>query len=56
MSDVPTGHLSGIPATDARSWHKTVLLLRRLPELRRRLTEIDERLAALESSVKPSTV
>jgi len=48
--DVESGaHVTGIPAEDVSQWRKATVLVRRLPELRRQLTDLADRLAALES-------
>ena len=51
--DVPDGaHVAGIPAGDVTEWREMVALVRRLPELRRVITELETRLASLESRLK----
>jgi UDP-3-O-[3-hydroxymyristoyl] glucosamine N-acyltransferase len=51
--DVPSGeHVAGIPAVDLAEWRETVVLGRRLPDIRRDLAELDVRLAALEQRLK----
>jgi UDP-3-O-[3-hydroxymyristoyl] glucosamine N-acyltransferase len=51
--DVADGaHVAGIPATDVVEWREHVALARRLPELRRLVTALDARLAALEQRLK----
>jgi len=48
--DVPdAAHVAGIPAGDVTEWREMVALSRRLPELRRMVSELEARLAALES-------
>lgn len=52
--DIQAGaHVSGIPADDAAMWRRAQVLVRRLPEFRRQLTVLSERLAALESRLDP---
>ncbi|MEZ5318227.1 MAG: UDP-3-O-(3-hydroxymyristoyl)glucosamine N-acyltransferase [Vicinamibacterales bacterium] len=47
--DVPAGQrVAGVPAGDVRAWREQTVLLRRLPEWRRRLTDLAGRLEALE--------
>jgi len=47
--DVDAGqHVAGVPAGDVAEWRESVVLLRRLPELRRLVADLDSRLAALE--------
>ena len=48
----PGHHVAGIPAVDVDDWRESVVLLRRLPELRKALAELETRLAALEAKVK----
>lgn len=51
--DVPAGeHVAGIPAVDLAEWRETVVLGRRLPEIRRDLADLDARLATLEQRMK----
>lgn len=51
--DVPAGeHVAGIPAVDLAEWRETVVLGRRLPEIRRDLAALDSRLASLEERLK----
>jgi UDP-3-O-[3-hydroxymyristoyl] glucosamine N-acyltransferase len=53
MGDIPAGqHVSGIPAIDVQTWRKSSVLVRRLPELRESIAQIEARLAALEAGVK----
>jgi UDP-3-O-[3-hydroxymyristoyl] glucosamine N-acyltransferase len=43
--DVPAGaHVAGIPAGDVAEWRESTVLVRRLPELRRALADIEARL------------
>ena len=49
--DIDAGqHVTGIPAIDVDQWRESAVLLRRLPDLRKTLTAIDARLAALEAA------
>ncbi|HUL74271.1 MAG TPA: UDP-3-O-(3-hydroxymyristoyl)glucosamine N-acyltransferase [Vicinamibacterales bacterium] len=51
--DVEDGqHVAGIPAGDAAEWRESAVLVRRLPEVRRLLADLEARLAALEAKVK----
>lgn len=45
----PGMFVSGLPAIDNREWRKAAVLFGRLPELRRRLLDLEQRLAALEA-------
>jgi UDP-3-O-[3-hydroxymyristoyl] glucosamine N-acyltransferase len=45
-------HVTGIPAIDVDQWRESAVLLRRLPELRKTLSAIEARLAALETARK----
>ena len=48
--DIGAGrHVAGFPATDVSEWRDIVVLVRRLPELRKLLAELEARLAALET-------
>jgi UDP-3-O-[3-hydroxymyristoyl] glucosamine N-acyltransferase len=50
--DIEAGkHVAGIPAGDVAEWREVVVLIRRLPELRKLLADLETRLAALESRV-----
>jgi UDP-3-O-[3-hydroxymyristoyl] glucosamine N-acyltransferase len=50
-SDVPARALySGYPATDNRQWLKTVAALNRLPELQKRVRELEVQLKKLDAS------
>ena len=50
FTDVPDrAFVGGVPAVDHRSWKRSLALVKMLPELRLRLRELEERLAALES-------
>jgi UDP-3-O-[3-hydroxymyristoyl] glucosamine N-acyltransferase len=44
--------ISGYPAIDNREWLKASAVFRSLPELRRRVTELTERLDALEAALR----
>jgi UDP-3-O-[3-hydroxymyristoyl] glucosamine N-acyltransferase len=47
--DVDAGHhVTGVPAGDVAEWRESVVLVRRLPEFRRALADLQARLAALE--------
>jgi UDP-3-O-[3-hydroxymyristoyl] glucosamine N-acyltransferase len=51
--DVGAGdHVAGIPAADVAEWREAVVLVRRLPELKKGLADLDARLAALEARLK----
>ncbi len=53
FTDVPDrAFVAGTPAVDHRSWKRSLALVKMLPELRLRLREIEERLAALEAEGK----
>lgn len=43
-------HVTGFPATDVDEWRESAVLLRRLPELRKRLRALEARLTALEGA------
>jgi UDP-3-O-[3-hydroxymyristoyl] glucosamine N-acyltransferase len=45
----PGHHVAGIPASDVGEWREEVVLIRRLPELRQTVTDLEARLAALEA-------
>ena len=48
--DIAAGaHVTGIPAGDVAEWREATVLLRRLPELRRTLSDLVDRLSALEA-------
>jgi UDP-3-O-[3-hydroxymyristoyl] glucosamine N-acyltransferase len=48
--NVPDGHhVAGIPAGDVDEWREAAVLVRRLPELRKLVTDLEARLAVLES-------
>ena len=44
----PGRHVTGVPAADVADWRESVVLIRRLPELRRTVADLEERLARLE--------
>jgi UDP-3-O-[3-hydroxymyristoyl] glucosamine N-acyltransferase len=44
----PGQHVAGIPAGDVAEWRESVVLLRRLPELRKLVAALESRLAGLE--------
>lgn len=51
-NDVPArAFVSGYPAIDNRDWLKASAVFRRLPELKRRVSELSERLAAIEAAL-----
>jgi UDP-3-O-[3-hydroxymyristoyl] glucosamine N-acyltransferase len=53
-NSVPDGQLvSGYPGIDNREWLKASAIFRHLPELKRRVTELADRLAALELALAP---
>jgi UDP-3-O-[3-hydroxymyristoyl] glucosamine N-acyltransferase len=53
LGDVSDGaFVAGVPAIDHRRWKRAQALLKKLPELRRELRKLDERLAALENHLK----
>jgi UDP-3-O-[3-hydroxymyristoyl] glucosamine N-acyltransferase len=48
-NDVPGGaFVSGYPAIDNRDWLKASAVFRKLPELKRRVAELEARLAAMQ--------
>ncbi len=47
----PAQHVTGIPAMDVDQWRESVVLLRRLPELRKALLALETRLSALEGAL-----
>ena len=54
--DVEAGRqVAGVPAGDIARWRESSVLVRRLPELRRSLADLEARLAALEASVLKTT-
>ena len=46
-------HVAGVPAGPVADWRESAVLLRRLPELRQTLSDLQSRLAALEARMKP---
>ena len=47
--DVEAGrHVTGVPAGDVAEWRESVVLIRKLPDLRRAVAELERRLEALE--------
>jgi UDP-3-O-[3-hydroxymyristoyl] glucosamine N-acyltransferase len=46
-------HVAGVPAGPVADWRESAVLLRRLPELRQVLSDLQSRLAALEARMKP---
>ena len=49
----PGRFLTGYPAIDNRQWRKASVIFARLPELRQQLITLEQRLAALESRLRP---
>ena len=45
--------VAGYPAIDSREWRKASVIFKRLPELKRRVEELETRLAALTARVAP---
>jgi UDP-3-O-[3-hydroxymyristoyl] glucosamine N-acyltransferase len=45
----PGAMVAGYPAIDSREWRKASVVFKRLPELKRRIEELEARLAALTS-------
>jgi UDP-3-O-[3-hydroxymyristoyl] glucosamine N-acyltransferase len=51
--DVEPGQdVAGIPAGDVAEWREAVVLIRRLPDLKRAIAELEARLAALEAGAR----
>lgn len=50
----PDSIVSGSPAFDNRSWLRSVAALPKLPDLLRRIRELEKELLALRSAIKPS--
>ena len=48
----PGRHVTGVPAGDVTEWRESVVLIRKLPELRRAVAELERRLEALERRLK----
>jgi UDP-3-O-[3-hydroxymyristoyl] glucosamine N-acyltransferase len=46
----PAKHVTGFPAVEIDQWRESVVLVRRLPELRKALLDLEARLAALEAT------
>lgn len=44
----PGQHVAGVPAGDVAEWRESVVLIRKLPELRKLVAALESRLAALE--------
>jgi UDP-3-O-[3-hydroxymyristoyl] glucosamine N-acyltransferase len=44
-------HVTGVPAIDVGKWREAAVLLRRLPDLRERVRDLEARLEALESNL-----
>jgi len=44
-------HIAGIPAGDVRDWRESTVLVRKLPELRKAVSDLEQRLAALEEKL-----
>ena len=50
--DIADGqHIAGIPAGNVHDWRESTVLVRRLPELRKAVSDLEERLAALEKKL-----
>ena len=55
-ADLPAGAtVSGSPAFDHRDWLRAQASLRKLPELRHKIQELERRLASLEASARPAS-
>jgi UDP-3-O-[3-hydroxymyristoyl] glucosamine N-acyltransferase len=51
--DIAEGeHVAGVPAGDVREWRESAVLVRRLPELRQTVAELEARLTALEERLE----
>ena len=49
FEDLPAGaFVSGVPAIDHRRWRRVQALVKRLPELKKELSDLRTRIAALE--------
>jgi hypothetical protein len=44
--------VTGVPAGDVTEWRESVVLVRKLPELRRAVAELERRLEELERRLK----
>jgi UDP-3-O-[3-hydroxymyristoyl] glucosamine N-acyltransferase len=54
--DVEAGaHVAGIPAGPLPEWREAAVLLRRLPEFRKALSDLEARLAAIERTLAPGS-
>ena len=52
--DIEAGaHVAGIPAGPLHEWRETAVLMRRLPEFRKALSDLEDRLAAIERTLAP---
>jgi UDP-3-O-[3-hydroxymyristoyl] glucosamine N-acyltransferase len=51
----PGSFISGYPAIPNRDWLKASALFRRLPELRKAVAELEQRVAALEAEKQQKT-
>ena len=49
----PGQQVAGVPAGDIAEWREASVLVRRLPELRKALSELESRLAGIEAALKP---
>lgn len=49
----PGAMVAGYPAIDSQEWRKASVVFKRLPELKRRIKEIEARVAALASTAAP---
>ena len=47
----PDQHVTGFPAVDVEEWRESAALVRRLPDLRQRVLDLEARLAALEATL-----
>ena len=54
--DVEAGqHVAGVPAEDASDWREHVVLVRRLPELKKAVADLEARIAELERRLRDSS-